>query len=160
MDYIKQNKNTVAMILAIVVLIIVFFATKKPKEEVVVNDDAASDVAGLVEGESTTNTAIPMPDEASWAANEVSENKLTLDIPQEYFVSKPRIGDCDVTSISTVRDNGKPVSVALVYNVGCEHPDLQLNASKSIKKNGYIFRTNYTSPSVIAVYERIVESAR
>ncbi len=160
MDKVKENKGGLMVLLALVLLTVVFFATKKPKDEVIINDDAASDVAGLVEGESTTNTAIPMPDEASWAPQEVSENKLTLDIPQEYFVSKPRIGGCDVTSISTVRDNGKPVSVALVYNVGCSHPDLQLNASKSVEKNGYIFRTNYTSPSVLAIFERIVESAR
>ncbi len=160
MDYIKQNKNTVAMILAVIVLVIVFFATKKHKNDVVVNDDVINDPNGSVEGDSTSNTEIPMPEESSWMSNEVSEDKLTLDIPEQYFVSKPKIGDCDVTSISTIRDNGKPVSVAFVYNVGCTHPDLLSNASKSVEKNGYIFRTNYTSPSVIAVFERIVNSAR
>ena len=157
MEKFKENKNTVLVILAIVVLVVVFFITKDSKDDVMVNDDVLNE-NGQVEGDSISNTEIPMPTE--WASQEVSEDKLTLDIPTEYFVSKPRIGDCDVTSISTVRDNGKPVSVALVYNVGCTHPDLLSNASKSIEKNGYIFRTNYTSPSVLAVYERLVESAR
>jgi hypothetical protein len=101
-----------------------------------------------------------MPADGEWMPKEVSEDKLTLDIPSGYYVSRPRIGDCDVTSISTVTDNGKPVSIALVYNVGCTNADLQTNAAQSIEKNGYIFRTNYTSPSVIAVFEKIVNSAK
>ncbi len=136
------------------------FATKKPK--VLVNDDASnsSDVKDLTGEVAGTDTTIDMPAESDWMEKEVSEDKLTLQIPEQYFVSKPRISGCDVTSISTQLPNGKPVSVALVYNVECENADLKANASQSIEKNGYIFRTNYTSPSVIAVFERIVNSAK
>ena len=158
MDTVKKNKGGLLVLLALVILTVVFFATKKPKE-VIVNDDMIEDSNPLVGSESSANVYIPMPSDSSWMQNEVSENKLTLDVPEEYYISKPRIGDCDVTSISTV-SNGKPVSVALVYNVGCDNADLQNNLAQSIEKNCYVFRTNYTSPSVVAIFERIVNSAR
>jgi len=160
MEKIKNNKGGLIVLLALIILTVVFFATKKPK--VLVNDDASnsSDVKDLTGEVAGTDTTIDMPAESDWMEKEVSEDKLTLQIPEQYFVSKPRISGCDVTSISTQLPNGKPVSVALVYNVECENADLKANASQSIEKNGYIFRTNYTSPSVIAVFERIVNSAK
>lgn len=160
MDKVKENKGGLMVLLALVVLTIVFFATKKTTEELVVNDDALEEVDPVVGPEASSNVFIPMPSDADWIPKEVSENSLILDIPSEYFVSKPRIGDCDVTSISTVSPDGKPISVALVYNVGCDNADLKVNFAQSIEKNGYIFRTNYTSPSVLAVFERLVESAK
>jgi len=160
MEKIKNNKGGLIVLLALIILTVVFFATKKPK--VLVNDDASnsSDIKDLTGEVAGTDTIIDMPAESDWMEKEVSEDKLTLQIPEQYFVSKPRISGCDVTSISTQLPNGKPVSVALVYNVECENADLKANASQSIEKNGYIFRTNYTSPSVIAVFERIVNSAK
>lgn len=160
MENAKQTKGGLLVLIALVILTVVFFVTKKAKDEVVVNSDELTEVDPLVGSESSANIYVPMPDDSQWMPKEVSEDKLTLDIPSEYYVSRPRIGDCDVTSISTVTDNGKPVSIALVYNVGCTNADLQTNAAQSIEKNGYIFRTNYTSPSVIAVFERIVNSAK
>ncbi len=159
MDTVKQNKGGLLVLLALVILTVVFFATKKPKDEVLVNDDVLTDVDPLVGPESSANVYVPMPADSEWMPKEVSEDKLTLDIPADYYVSRPRIGDCDVTSISTI-SNGKPVSIALVYNVGCDNADLQTNAAQSVEKNGYIFRTNYTSPSVIAVFEKIANSAK
>lgn len=160
MEKIKQNKNTVLIIGAIVVLVIVFFATNKKTEDAIIVDDSAltNELDGEALGESAATTEIPMPEESSWVAQPVSDSGLTLSIPQDYFVSKPRISGCDATSISTMQ-GGKPVSIAFVYNVGCEHPDLKVGFSQAIEKNGYIFRTNYTSPSVLAVFERIVNSA-
>ncbi len=160
MDKIKQNRNILLVAAAIVILAIVFFATKGDRAEVVVGDDALTDELGLVEGEAISNTYIPMPEDSSWAPKEVSNGALTLDIPTEYFVSKPRIPGCDATSISTAKADGKPVSVAFVYNLGCEHPDLQFGYAHRIERNGYVFRTNYSSPSVLAVFERIVNSAK
>lgn len=158
MEKIKQNRYLVFIVLAIILLAIIFFATNKT-EEAIVEEDNLSEVIGEVEGDVAQNTEIPMPEESSWVENEVSPNSLTLDVPTEYFVSKPRIEGCDATSISAMHA-GKPVSVAFVYNVDCDHPDLKLNAARFVEKNGYIFRTNYTSPSVIAVFERLVNSAR
>ena len=158
MDKIKQNKGGLVVLLLLVILTIVFFVFKGPKAEAPVIENSEA-VDPLVGPESSANIYIPMPNDADWIANEVFENKLTLDIPSEYYVSKPRIGDCDVTSISTV-SNGKPVSIALVYNVGCDNADLKVNSAQSIEKNGYVFRTNYTSPSVVAVFEKIVASAK
>lgn len=160
MDKVKGNKGGLMVLLALVILTIVFFATKKPREEVVVNDDVLSEIDPLVGSESSANVYIPMPGDSDWIATEVFEDKLTLDVPTEYYVSKPRIGDCDVTSISTVTSDGKPVSIALVYNVECENADLKVNFAERVEKNGYVFRTNYTSPSVLAVFERLVESAQ
>jgi hypothetical protein len=156
MEKIKKNRNALLIIGAIVILAIVFFATKGDRAEVVVNDDALTDELGLVEGDAASSTEIPMPED--WETQEVSGGALTLDIPTEYFVSKPRIAGCDATSISTTQ-NGKPVSVAFVYDVGCQHPDLQVGYAHRIERNGYIFRTNYNSPSVLAVFEKIVNSA-
>lgn len=159
MENIKQNRNTVLIVGAIIILVIVFFATKKTTDAPMVNDDALSaELDGEALGESAMTTEIPMPDESSWQNKEVTPGTLTLQIPEEYYVSKPRIPGCDATSISTMRDS-KPVSVAFVYNVGCEHSDLRVGFSQAIEKNGYIFRTNYSSPSVLAVFERIVNSA-
>ncbi len=158
MDKVKENKGGLIVLLALVILTVVFFATKKPKDEAMVNE-TPEEVDPLVGSESGSSVYIPMPEDSQWMSKEVSESKLTLDIPSEYYVSRPRIGDCDVTSISTV-SNGKPVSIALVYNVGCDNADLKTNSAQSIEKNGYVFRTNYTSPSVVAVFERIVESAK
>ena len=159
MDKVKENKGGLMVLLALVILTVVFFITKKPKDDVMVNEDVM-EVDPLVGSESSANVYVPMPEDSQWIEKEVSEDKLTLDIPSEYYVSKPRIGDCDVTSISTVSSSGKPVSIALVYNVGCENADLQVNYAQSIEKNGYIFRTNYTSPSVMAIFERLVNSAK
>ncbi|MDQ5883104.1 MAG: hypothetical protein QG654_15 [Patescibacteria group bacterium] len=156
MDKVKENKGGLMVLLALVVLTVVFFATKKPKEEVAVNDDV---LEGETLGGNVSNTTIPMPPVESWETKEVSEGKLNLDIPREYYVSKPNIEGCDATSISTEL-NGKPVSVAFVYKVGCENVDLTTGFAKSVEKNGYVFRTNYTSPSVIAVFEKIVNSAK
>lgn len=160
MDKVKENKGGLMVLLALVILTVVFFVTKKPKQDVLVNDDVLSEVDPLVGSESSASVYVPMPADSQWIPKEVSEDKLTLDIPTEYYVSKPRIGDCDVTSISTVTADGKPVSIALVYNVGCDNADLKVNYSQAIEKNGYIFRTNYTSPSVLAVFERLVNSAK
>lgn len=160
MDKVKENKGVLMVLLALVILTIVFFATKKTTEEVLVNEDVLSEVDPLVGSESSANVYVPMPEDADWIPTEVSEDKLTLDVPTEYYVSKPRIGDCDVTSISTVSPDGKPISVALIYNVGCDNADLKVNFAEAIEKNGYIFRTNYTSPSVLAVFERLVKSAK
>ena len=158
MDTIKENKGGLIVLLVLVILTIGFFVFKGPKAEApVVENPEVTDP--LVGPEAGANVYVPMPDDADWIANEVFENKLTLNIPSEYYVSKPRIGNCDVTSISTV-SNGKPVSIALVYNVGCDNADLKVNAAQSIEKNGYVFRTNYTSPSVVAVFEKIVASAK
>jgi len=159
MEKVKENRGGFMVLLALVVLTIVFFVTKKTTEEVVINEDNLEEIDPLVGPEASANVFVPMPSDADWIPKEVSENNLVLDIPSEYYVSKPRIGNCDVTSIST-ESNGKPISIALVYNVGCDNADLKVNFAQSIEKNGYIFRTNYTSPSVIAVFERIVESAK
>lgn len=160
MEKIKQNRNIVLIIGAIVVLIIVFFATNKKTEDAIIVDDSAltDELSGEALGESAVTTEIPMPEESSWVEQSVSDSGLTLSIPQEYFVSKPRIPGCDTTSISTMQ-GGRPISVAFVYNTSCEYPDLKVGFSQAIEKNGYIFRTNYTSPSVLAVFERIVNSA-
>jgi hypothetical protein len=157
MEKIKQNRNTILIVLAIILLVVVFFLTKDKKEGVMVNDDALID--GETLGESATSTQIPMPAPESWEAKEVSEGKLNLEIPREYYVSKPNIAGCDATSIGT-EINGKPVSVAFVYDIGCTNEDVRANAAKSVEKNGYVFRTNYTSPSVIVVFEKIVNSAK
>lgn len=157
MEKIKQNRNLILIVVAIALLVLVFFLTKGEREDVVVNEDVLTD--GETLGESAVSTQIPMPAPESWESKEVSEGKLNLEIPREYYVSKPNIPGCDATSIST-EVNGKPVSVAFVYDVGCTNQDVRTNAAKSVEKNGYIFRTNYTSPSVIAVFEKIVNSAK
>lgn len=158
MEKFKENKGGLIVLVALILLTIAFFVFKSPKVEAPVeNNEEVTDP--LVGPEAGANVYVPMPADADWIPQEVFENKLTLDIPNGYYVSKPRIGDCDVTSIST-ESNGKPISVAFIYNVGCDNADLKVNAAQSIEKNGYIFRTNYTSPSVVAVFEKIVAGAK
>lgn len=159
MDTVKNNKNIFIFIGVLVVVAVLVFVIKKENDDAVMDDTMTENDESETLGNPDTSVEIPIPDASSWMAQEVSESKLTLSVPESYFVSKPRIDDCDVTSIST-EANGKPVSVALVYNQDCANEDLGINFAKRVEKNGYIFRTNYSSPSVLAVFDQIVASAK
>lgn len=158
MNTIKNNKNIFIFIGALVVIAVLILVTKKHDDDTLVNDDMMQEDTETL-GTPDASVEIPMPDASAWMPQEVSESKLTLSVPETYFVSKPRIDDCDVTSIST-EANGKPVSVALVYNKDCANQDLAINFAKRVEKDGYVFRTNYSSASILAVFDQIVASAQ
>lgn len=163
MEKLRQNKNGLMILGAIVILVIIFLITKNPNnssdEILPVNDEVLSEEdLGEVEGQSTASAEIPMPAESSWVSKNLNE-KISFSVPEGYFVSYPNIDDCDTASIST-NHNGDTVSVAFIYNSDCGALNGDTNYSKMVEKNGFTFRTNYSGEDVIAVFDKIVESAK
>lgn len=159
-----NNKSRVLNI-AIIVLalaLIIFLVVKEKKSdtdtETPINEtpsETDNNGAGANNG-----GAVPVPSEASWGERE-TETELTFEAPEEYYISYPVIGGCDeVVSISTQTPTDPTIAVALIYKDGCV-TDVDVTGFYAHRevKNGYVFQTNSTHPTVMAVFNRIVATA-
>ncbi len=151
-----------ALMIAIIVLalaLIIFLIVKDKKveapSEIPVDENHSETV-----NPSSEDAVIPVPAESSWMPKTV-ENEITFDAPSDYFISYPVIGECDdVISISTATATDPTIAVALIYKEGCvKDTDVTEFYAHRQVKDGYVFQTNSTHPTVLAVFDRIVASA-
>lgn len=159
MNNTKTRNIIIGALVVVVALILIFFGrnkntktTEQPAEENT-TDNTATTAAVPVE--------IPIPKEESFVTKNI-KNEISLDVPNNYYISYPRIDGCDsVISIGTQTAKVPVISIMLVYKNGCvTNSDVVSGAKKLVEKNGYIFQTNSMSPSVLAVFDRIVSSAK
>lgn len=158
-----NNKSRVLNI-AIIVLalaLIIFLVVKEKKSDTDENpiNETPSETDNNGAG-ANNGGAIPVPSEASWGETE-TKTKLSFEVPEEYYISYPVIGGCDeVVSISTQTPTDPTIAVALIYKDGCV-TDVDVTGFYAHRevKNGYVFQTNSTHPTVMAVFNRIVATA-
>ncbi len=160
-----NNKSRVLNI-AIIVLalaLIIFLVVKEKKSDTDENpiNETPSETDNNGAG-ANNGGAIPVPSEASWGETETeTKTKLTFEAPEDYYISYPVIGGCDeVVSISTQTPTDPTIAVALIYKDGCV-TDVDVTGFYAHRevKNGYVFQTNSTHPTVMAVFNRIVATA-
>lgn len=164
-----KKTNTLNIIIIVVVLalvaVLVWNNKKDQNKEVKPTDDNS-----VVDDSTTNNSSTSMEElseedistpAGSWEAQSIN-GEITFDIPANYYVSHPVIGECkDVTSISTQTPNIPTISVAFVYKAGCvKDNDVLANFTKQEFKKGYVFQTSSGSPAVLSVFSKIVASAR
>lgn len=158
-----MNKTKIINIVIIVLAIalIIFLIAKGKKADAPV-DETPDTVATVTDKPSVIGDsgAIPVPAESSWTEKEVKD-KITFDAPADYYISYPVIGGCkDVVSISTQTPTDPTIAVAMIYKEGCvTDTDVTMNYAMREVKDGYVFQTNSTHPTVRAVFDRIVASA-
>lgn len=158
-----MNKSKILNIAIIVIALalIVFLVVKEKKADVdteTPNGENPTETTG--NGNMNSGGAIPVPSEASWGER-TTETKLSFEVPEEYYISYPVIGGCDeVVSISTQTPTDPTIAVALIYKEGCvTDVDVTGFYAHQEVKNGYVFQTNSTHPTVMAVFNRIVATA-
>lgn len=159
-----RNKNLfigIAVVLVVILLIIFTGGRKEAQDEM--NLDETSEVSENSDTEennevsSVAPISIPMPAQSEWGSYDL-DGKISFDVPEEYVVSRPNIGDCSVASISTLV-NGQSVGVAFVYEADCDLPEaVTENYQLQEEVDGFIFQTLYTEPSVVEVFNEIVDS--
>ena len=153
-------KSKIINILLILVALglIIFLITRKGgnNQEDQTIEENTSDVSESI----GSPEVIPTPAPESWQTKQ--KENISFDIPKEYYVSNPVIGGCeDVTSVSTQTSASPTVSIALIYKDGCiENSDVTSYYTKREVKNGYVFQTSSSNPSVLAIFDKIVASVK
>ncbi len=150
--------NIIIIILAVALIIFLFAKNKKTEDMTPVGDDTQSENGGAGMG---GGIVVPTPAADSWKPADI-DSDISFEIPETYYVSHPVIGECkDVTSISTQTATAPTVSIALVYKEGCiTEADVTSYYSRREVREGYVFQTNSSSPSVLAIFDKIVASAK
>lgn len=159
----KSNLLNIIIGVLVVALIVVFFVGKgktKDVDDSMKSDDDSSMVDDKDSAATGTSVGVTEP-VGTWTSGSI-RNELTFDVPPNYYVSYPVIGDCkDVVSITTQTSSAPTVPVALIYKAGCvTDANVLSRYTKQETKNGYVFQTNSTDPVVVSLFERIVASAK
>lgn len=160
----KSNILNIIIIVLVLALVAVFFVGKGKDgdDNEVVNPDNASSTTSDVEIDTTSDTSAGVPTPVgTWTSGSI-KNEITFDVPPNYYVSYPVIGECkDVVSISTQTSGAPTIPVALIYKDGCVTDSVVMSKYTHREvKNGYVFQTNATNSSVVALFNKIVASAK
>lgn len=158
----KSNALNIIIIVLVLALIAVFALTKhKAGNDVNVNTDDST-ATSTPSGANTGGNGASVPEPVgAWTSSSIKTD-ITFDVPPNYYVSYPVIGQCrDVVSIATQTASTPTVPVALIYKEGCV-TDTEVTSKYTYRevKNGYVFQTNSSNPTVVSLYNRIVASAK
>lgn len=150
--------NIVIIILALALIIFLIAKGKSNNVEETPIEETPSETentGGNVEA------VIPMPSAESWEGKTI-KNEISFDAPNNYYISYPVIGECrDVISISTQTPTDPTIAVAMIYKDGCViDVDVTTGYTHREVKDGYVFQTNSNHPTVLAVFNQIVASAK
>lgn len=157
----KSKVFNVIIIVLILALIVVFAVSKIGKNagpDVAPVDDTSTDAS---DNDASGSAGVFVPEPVGvWTESSI-KNEITFDVPPNYYVSYPVIGECkDIVSISTQTSGAPTVPIALIYKDGCVTDTIVMSKYTYREvKNGYVFQTNSNSPSVVSLYNRIVASA-
>lgn len=155
------NIIIIVLVVALIVIFVVSKMGKKVNQDLVVPEESSETTE--TESLNTTTTvgaSIPEPI-GPWTSGSIGSD-ITFDVPPTYYVSRPVIGECDdVVSISTQTSGAPTVPIALIYKDGCV-TDTLVTGKYTYRevKNGYVFQTNSTNSSVLALFNKIVASAK
>jgi hypothetical protein len=161
----NSNSKTRNIIIGVIVVVLVVLGIIFLGKGGTSSDEAQEPAPTNTDTSSNINTpapvVIPMPAENSWTTKSIKSD-ISFEIPDNYYISYPRIDGCDsVASIGTQTAGAPVVSVVLIYKKGCvTNTDVSTGVVRMQEKNGYIFQTNSGSASVLAVFDRIVASAK
>lgn len=160
----KSNILNIVIIILVLALVVVFFVGKGKNghSDEPVNTDNASSTTSGVDKDKTSGTSLGVPEPVgTWTTGSI-KNDISFDVPPNYYVSYPVIGECkDVVSITTQTSSAPTVPVALIYKAGCVTDATVLaKYTRQETKNGYVFQTNSTDATVLALFARIVTSAK
>lgn len=150
--------NIIIIILVLALIAVIVVSRNKANDvEATPTDDTTTETTGATNGGGTT---VPEP-VGPWTTGAI-KNDITFDVPPNYYVSYPVIGECDnVVSISTQTASDPTVPIALIYKAGCViDANVTTNFTHQEIKNGYVFQTNATNDSVLSLFNRIVASAK
>jgi hypothetical protein len=163
-----MNKTKIVnVVVVLVVIALIGFVVWNNKKDNKNNSSSNTDNSMTTDAENTNKDSsmiggVTLPITSGiWTPQSIN-NEITFETPEEYYVSHPVIGECeDVTSISTQSSNAPTIAIALIYKAGCvKDSDVTANYTHQVIKNGYVFQTSSNSPSVVAMYNKIVASAK
>ena len=165
-----KKTNIINIVVVVLVLALIGFMVWNNNKDSKKVDDS-NDNSSVIDIDASGNEAVDngnssngdfVPPTGEWQSAKTVSGEISFDIPSDYYVSHPVIGECDdVTSISTQTANTPTISVALIYKAGCvKDNDVLANFTRQEIKNGYVFQTSAGSPAVLAVYDRIVASVK
>ena len=166
MDNTKKSKVLNIAIVVLALALIGFVIAGNSKKDATPEESENTNTS-----EETTNNPMT-PEEMGNGANIVPEptgewveadirGDISFDIPENYYVSYPVIGECnEVISISSQTPTDPTVPVALIFKDGCiKNAEVLTSYSKRVEKDGYIFQASAGTSSVLSVFDRIVASA-
>lgn len=158
----SKSINIIIIIIALALIVFLVLKNKKGNDSLPTDNIDTENIS--TEGEngamSRYGDEIPVPTEASWGKS--TKGDLSFDIPNNYYVSYPTIGECsDVVSISTQTPSDPTVAIAMIYKEGCvTQTDVTGIYTRQEVKDGYVFQTNSLNPTIVSIFNRIVATAK
>ncbi|MCC7004458.1 hypothetical protein IT397_00860 [Candidatus Nomurabacteria bacterium] len=160
-----MKSKTINILIIIIALALIIFLVVKNKKggDTLPTDNIETESMTNEEGNDTTQgygDEIPAPTEASWGKS--TKGNLSFDIPNNYYVSYPTVGECsDIISISTQTPSDPTVAIAMIYKEGCvTQTDVTGIYTRQEVKDGYVFQTNSLNPTIVSIFNRIVATAK